>query len=833
MPIRPPALDDRRFDDIVNELLSRIPAHTPEWTNPRTGDPGRTLIDLFAWLGDALLYRVNLIPERQRLAFLRLLGQPVRPARPATGLVTVQLKSGREPVAFRVKPGAKLTGTVPFEVRNEFSVLPLTAAVYYKRKPLSGEVAPSLQQALSALQFKNAPVTPYITTPLFQERKQSAVDVFGESLDRSVWFALLAPKAPSPGEQNAWNLTVLEILNGDETSQQMILNIGVVPGLPFINETDETSSQGGKSVTQKFNIVPNVPAGELPGTGSVRARIPHVWETAISSYGEVVDEEHPWYPRYLTLNEISDTTSGMTRPGVIRLGLPRDIKLFAPSNNLREDRNAGAGDRPPRLDDKTLSTRLVGWIRLRPRQPEKNTSSEQIFTPKGASEHFEIPQIQSGAAVSEVEHFWVTWMGVNAVFAEQYQTQKNLIIGESSGLADQEFSLPADSVEPETLQVFVEEENGWQLWGRVEDLYTIDWEPNVARNARVFQLDPEAGTIRFGDGVRGRIPGVGRRILAGQMRHTNGEKGNLPAGSKFSMSAETLNGENVGPQIIIEQPLVFSGGCDAETLAQAERRIPALFRHRDRAVTAEDYRVLALETPGVAVARVEMLPRFKPQQRFFNIPGVVSVMALPDASIRPAPNPRADRPFLETVHAWLDARRPIGTELYIIGCEYVPVVLSVAISIADGIAADAILQDVKDALVRVLWPLHGGGYDGQGWKLKRSVSNRELAVEVARVQGVSEVNGLNLFQRTLNGNIQSWKAVGDSRNGKEQNVAMQEWQLPELIGVVAVVGNDAALNVDQYFGLSGNSGEGMDGMNAVAAVPSSQSDLQCTCGRQL
>jgi predicted phage baseplate assembly protein len=89
MPIRPPALDDRRYDDLVAELVSRIPAHTPEWTHPRAGDPGRTLIELFAWLGDALLYRANLIPERQRLAFLRLLGEPLRAARPARGLVTI------------------------------------------------------------------------------------------------------------------------------------------------------------------------------------------------------------------------------------------------------------------------------------------------------------------------------------------------------------------------------------------------------------------------------------------------------------------------------------------------------------------------------------------------------------------------------------------------------------------------------------------------------------------------------------------------------------------------------------------------------------------------
>ena len=90
MPIRPPALDDRSFDDLVADLVRRIPAHTPEWTNPREGDPGRTLIDLFAWLGDTILYRANLIPERQRLAFLRLLGAGDAPrragARPRAGV---------------------------------------------------------------------------------------------------------------------------------------------------------------------------------------------------------------------------------------------------------------------------------------------------------------------------------------------------------------------------------------------------------------------------------------------------------------------------------------------------------------------------------------------------------------------------------------------------------------------------------------------------------------------------------------------------------------------------------------------------------------------------
>ena len=70
MPIRPPVLDDRNYDSFVEELIARIPGHTPEWTHVAPGDPGLTLIELFSWMADALLYRVNLIPERQRLVIV-------------------------------------------------------------------------------------------------------------------------------------------------------------------------------------------------------------------------------------------------------------------------------------------------------------------------------------------------------------------------------------------------------------------------------------------------------------------------------------------------------------------------------------------------------------------------------------------------------------------------------------------------------------------------------------------------------------------------------------------------------------------------------------------
>jgi predicted phage baseplate assembly protein len=240
------------------------------------------------------------------------------------------------------------------------------------------------------------------------------------------------------------------------------------------------------------------------------------------------------------------------------------------------------------------------------------------------------------------------------------------------------------------------------------------------------------------------------------------------------------------------QPATMVGGEDAETVEAAEARIPGVLRHRERAVTADDYRVLAAQTPGVDVARVEVLPRFVPRNRAFGVPGVVTVMVLPgtvDGGVGSAPNPRADQPLIEAVHAQLEPRRPLATELYVIGCEYVPLALSLAVGLRDDAPRDATLAAVRTALRRLLWPLSPGGFDGQGWALGRSVADRELEVEAARVNGVASVAGVNLFVRDGDAWVRL-TGVG------MQQLQLAPWQLPELMQVVVEVGNSAPERID-------------------------------------
>ncbi len=68
-------LDDRTFQDIVDEAKKRIAASCPAWTDHNVSDPGITLVELFAWMTEMILYRLNQVPEKNYIKFMELLGQ--------------------------------------------------------------------------------------------------------------------------------------------------------------------------------------------------------------------------------------------------------------------------------------------------------------------------------------------------------------------------------------------------------------------------------------------------------------------------------------------------------------------------------------------------------------------------------------------------------------------------------------------------------------------------------------------------------------------------------------------------------------------------------------
>ena len=101
-------LDDSQLAELAGDLSSRVAARVPEWTGTPGEDPGVVLLELFAFLSEALRGRGDLIPERHHA----LLARAVWSLR--------ELGSWRSPVEVWVdgevwRPVASLTGVGPHD----------------------------------------------------------------------------------------------------------------------------------------------------------------------------------------------------------------------------------------------------------------------------------------------------------------------------------------------------------------------------------------------------------------------------------------------------------------------------------------------------------------------------------------------------------------------------------------------------------------------------------------------------------------------------------------------------------------------------------------------
>jgi predicted phage baseplate assembly protein len=296
----------------------------------------------------------------------------------------------------------------------------------------------------------------------------------------------------------------------------------------------------------------------------------------------------------------------------------------------------------------------------------------------------------------------------------------------------------------------------------------------AGRNDTVYVLDPAAGTVTFGDGVRGMRPPQGAIIVAQSYRHGGGAAGNLAAGTIKAVlpAAGTVRHE-----------LATAGGSDGESVQDAERRIPAFLSNRDRAVTLGDFQALALAAPGLTLGRAEVVQGLMPgtdaDATRTGIPGVVSVFVFPDGPPAMGGAPVATLAQLQDVFAYLRQRILIGTQLFVLAAEPVPVYATVSIKVLNGADALAASRGVQQALLSYLWPLPPGGPDGGGWPLGRGVLPDELLTNAARAAGVLAADQLTLFTQAG----AAWAPAA--------SVPLKPWQVPALQGVSVVTDGSA------------------------------------------
>src|SRR3712207_4516910 len=119
MALPAPNLDDRRFQDLVDDAKRLVQQRCPEWTDHNVSDPGVTLIETFAFMVDQLLYRLNRVPDRNYVRFLELIGVQLFPPSAARAAVTFWL-SAPQSDTVRVPAGTQVA-TVRTETEEAVS----------------------------------------------------------------------------------------------------------------------------------------------------------------------------------------------------------------------------------------------------------------------------------------------------------------------------------------------------------------------------------------------------------------------------------------------------------------------------------------------------------------------------------------------------------------------------------------------------------------------------------------------------------------------------------------------------------------------------------------
>ena len=177
-------------------------------------------------------------------------------------------------------------------------------------------------------------------------------------------------------------------------------------------------------------------------------------------------------------------------------------------------------------------------------------------------------------------------------------------------------------------------------------------------------------------------------------------------------------------------------GRDEEPFEDAKNRAPLAIKSRSRAVTDEDFEYLAMQSANIK--RAKALPLYHPGFPGVQVPGVVTVVVVPDAD---TPNPIPSEGTLRTVCAYLEPRRLLTTELYVVAPTYQQVQIQGKVIASGNADLAEVSQQIEQTLLDYFHPLKGGE-DGLGWPFGGTIFYSRVYQQVFTVKGVQSIQNL-------------------------------------------------------------------------------------------
>ncbi len=718
MPILLPNLDDRRWQDLVNEGRALIPLYAPEWTDQNVHDPGITLVELFAWLAEMDVFELNRITDRARLKFLRLIGFEPRPPIAATTVLSFSLQAGSTAIDLPV--GIECFGADPFGVKTPFRTLaPLTV----------------LPSNLVAIQLKDSRGYHDLTD---RWQRGQPFGCFGDVPELGAELYLGFDKPLAAGQTLSLYFTFASPHAKPEERRRILAEA-------------QRRRQACEPPGMKCGpcgaewVPPSIPSQQvLPPWAGVRL----TWEILVAS-----GSGNTW--QSLGPAGVNDDSRAFTSDGTVCLkpstgGSAAALgQVPASLGYVRVRFVAGAYDSPPIIQnlaanavaaEQAVPVAAVSWniapgvVASPPQPPAPQTGLIMQFDAQNRIvsltfvQDAAVPQFRVLTFVAAT----VTTPGSLTIEAER--------VGVGDGTPWHKLKLAHAPVQKDGFSLSTLEEATWHGW-RVRP----DFDAST-RNSRDYLLDATTGTVTFGDGERGLALPAGAQVYV-VSRSTRAQNGNLKVLAINQLAdsphnhALIPNLPTVQAQISLRNPVRSSGGAEAETLDHCMGRAIEFLGQPQRAMTLADCETLAKETPGVDIARATAWASFHPSFPCLKAPGMITVVVLPNM---PVARPTPSRALLRSVAAYVNARRIIGSRIEVVGPTYREVTVRAKVQSLPGTAKPLLAKMVADVLKAFLDPLSGGP-DGTGWPFGRDVYRVEILQVIDRVPGVDYVASLALL----------------------------------------------------------------------------------------
>lgn len=721
MSIALPNLDDRRWIDLVEEGRTLIPFYSPAWTDHNAHDPGITLIELFAWLAEMDIYRLNRIPDRHLLKFLGLIG--IRPEGPQPALTALRVAFRKDPIdSLTIPASSEFEGQDVFGQRTRFRSLT-------DLNLITGDLA--------AVQLHDASGFHDLTDAWIRSRQ---IDVFG--------------KDPQPGAALYLGFT-----------QPLPVGIAATV-LATTNDFHAGRNREAELQRELNSRATQCHESHSPPSCRTRHSDLHVTRPAVQSDGVLRHHSVRLAWEFLTpaqtwrelktdgpSDELFDETRAFTLNGRIVFKLPEAMTpqqigpITQPLYYLRCRLKSGAYDVAPKLF--YLGLNSVQAEQATPVGALKWTiaSNATVTGPtptSGDYAQFNLELNSTGEIVKleftnqQTPSFRVLEYVPTTTYKPGLISIEAVSAGMGDGKPDLQLVLPETPVIESSFHLLTIENNGWREW-----LMKDDFDASGRTDAH-FLLDPTAGLILFGDGERGRSVPAGAPVIL-RYETTRAGEGNLPAKSITSLSDTPHNRaifgndfEQAQRSLLVDNPMAASGGIAAESLAHAIGRGIQSVESSDRAVTLADYESLAMRTPGVDLARVSARANLHPSFLCLEAVGSITVLIVPSLPIsRPQPSSGLKR----AIAAFLFPRRVIGTRVEVIGPTYIEVTVRAKVQSTNGANKPEVAKRVVAQLNELFDPLSGGP-DGTGWPFGRDIFRSEVMQKIDETPGVDHVISL-------------------------------------------------------------------------------------------